>query len=95
MPDNFTRIPIEEQERILEACITEFAQNGFTQASTNAIIKRAGIPKGTLFYFFGSKKELYLYVIDQATCVECEGHHDSPQCVTVCPVECIVKVEAA
>jgi ferredoxin len=32
-----------------------------------------------------------LYVINQETCVECEGHHDSPQCVTVCPVECIVK----
>lgn len=66
MPDNFTRIPIEEQERILEACITEFAQHGFTQASTNAIIQRAGIPKGTLFYYFGSKKALYLHVIDRA-----------------------------
>jgi ferredoxin len=32
-----------------------------------------------------------LYVIDQATCVECEGHYDSPKCVSVCPVECIVK----
>jgi hypothetical protein len=30
-------------------------------------------------------------VIDQATCVECEGHHDSPRCVSVCPVDCIVK----
>jgi ferredoxin len=30
-------------------------------------------------------------VIDQATCVECQGHHDSPKCVTVCPVDCIVK----
>ena len=34
-----------------------------------------------------------LYVIDQVTCVECVGHHDSPQCVAVCPVECIVKAE--
>jgi ferredoxin len=34
-----------------------------------------------------------LYVIDAATCVECVGHHDSPQCVSVCPVECIVKAE--
>jgi ferredoxin len=33
-----------------------------------------------------------VYVIDAATCVECEGHHDSPLCVSVCPVECIVKV---
>jgi len=31
------------------------------------------------------------YVIDQATCVECVGHHDSPKCASVCPVECIVK----
>ena len=32
-----------------------------------------------------------LYVINQETCVECEGHADSPQCAGVCPVECIVK----
>ena len=31
------------------------------------------------------------YVIDQATCVECQGHADSPKCVGVCPVDCIVK----
>lgn len=32
-----------------------------------------------------------IYVIDPQTCVECEGHHDSPKCVEVCPVDCIVK----
>ena len=32
-----------------------------------------------------------VYVIDQATCVECEGHYNSPQCAAVCPVECVVK----
>jgi ferredoxin len=31
------------------------------------------------------------YVIDISTCVECVGHADSPQCVSVCPVDCIVK----
>ncbi|MDD5369458.1 MAG: 4Fe-4S binding protein [Anaerolineaceae bacterium] len=31
------------------------------------------------------------YVVNQATCVECVGHFDSPQCASVCPVECIVK----
>ncbi len=29
------------------------------------------------------------YVIDAALCTECVGHHDEPQCVVVCPVECI------
>lgn len=30
------------------------------------------------------------YVIDPARCTECVGHHDEPQCVVVCPVECII-----
>ena len=32
-----------------------------------------------------------IYVIDANTCIECEGHFDSPQCVEVCPIDdCIV-----
>ena len=30
-----------------------------------------------------------IYVIDPALCTECVGHHDKPQCVAVCPVDCI------
>jgi ferredoxin len=30
-----------------------------------------------------------IYVINPALCTECIGHHDKPQCVEVCPVECI------
>jgi ferredoxin len=26
------------------------------------------------------------YIIDAKTCTECEGHHDKPQCQSVCPV---------
>ena len=29
------------------------------------------------------------YVIDPARCTECVGHFNEPQCVQVCPVECI------
>ena len=29
------------------------------------------------------------YVIDPARCTECVGHFSEPQCVKVCPVECI------
>ncbi len=31
------------------------------------------------------------YVIDSDLCTECVGHHDEPQCVEVCPVDCIPK----
>ncbi|CAH0349510.1 YfhL family 4Fe-4S dicluster ferredoxin [Aquabacterium sp. CECT 9606] len=30
-----------------------------------------------------------IYVIDPARCTECVGHFGEPQCVQVCPVECI------
>jgi ferredoxin len=33
------------------------------------------------------------YVIDPNLCVECEGHHDTPACKEVCPVDCIFKLE--
>lgn len=32
-----------------------------------------------------------LYVIEWTKCTECLGHHDEPQCIEVCPVDCIVK----
>ncbi len=32
-----------------------------------------------------------IFVIDPALCTECVGHFDKPQCVEVCPVDCIPK----
>ena len=31
-----------------------------------------------------------VYEIDPNKCTECVGHYDTPQCVEVCPVECII-----
>ena len=30
------------------------------------------------------------YVIEPDLCTECVGHYDVPQCIEVCPVECIL-----
>ena len=30
-----------------------------------------------------------IYVIDPRKCTECVGHFERPQCVEVCPVDCI------
>ena len=32
-----------------------------------------------------------IYEIDPNKCTECVGHYDMPQCVEVCPVDCIPK----
>ncbi|QBQ54523.1 YfhL family 4Fe-4S dicluster ferredoxin [Nitrosococcus wardiae] len=31
-----------------------------------------------------------IYVIEPKLCTECVGHFETPQCVEVCPVECII-----
>ncbi|MQY52226.1 YfhL family 4Fe-4S dicluster ferredoxin [Rhodocyclus tenuis] len=31
------------------------------------------------------------YDIAPEKCTECVGHYDTPQCVEVCPVDCIIK----
>ncbi|MCO6427925.1 YfhL family 4Fe-4S dicluster ferredoxin [Nitrosomonas communis] len=31
-----------------------------------------------------------IYVINPNLCTECVGHYDTPQCVEVCPVNCII-----
>lgn len=32
---------------------------------------------------------LEIYEIEPKRCTECVGHYDTPQCVEVCPVDCI------
>ena len=31
-----------------------------------------------------------IYEIAAQRCTECVGHYDTPQCIEVCPVECII-----
>ncbi|MBY0095635.1 TetR/AcrR family transcriptional regulator [Mesobacillus maritimus] len=62
MTSKFLNIDEEKQQRILNAALNEFAQKGYDHASTNAIVKLAGISKGLLFHYFNNKKELYLFL---------------------------------
>lgn len=64
----FKSLKVEKQERIINAAIKEFVQSGFDKASTNEIVKEAGISKGSLFNYFNNKKELYFYLIEH--CVQ-------------------------
>ncbi|MGI9264402.1 MAG: YfhL family 4Fe-4S dicluster ferredoxin [Gammaproteobacteria bacterium] len=33
---------------------------------------------------------LEIFEIDRVRCTECVGHHSEPQCIEVCPVDCII-----
>jgi AcrR family transcriptional regulator len=55
----------EKRERIVNAAMGEFL-HGFAQAKTDNIVKAAGISKGLLFHYFGTKENLYDFLIDYA-----------------------------
>lgn len=61
--ENFLHLPEEKQKQILDCALNEFAEQGYDLASTNQIVKEAGISKGVLFKYFTSKEELFYYII--------------------------------
>ncbi len=61
--EKFENLPVTKQQKIRNAALSEFAENGYDQASTNRIVKQAEIGKGMLFYYFKNKKELHEYLI--------------------------------
>ncbi len=62
--DSFHSLDAEKQKRIINVALVEFAEKGFQRASTNTIAKKAQIGKGMLFYYFGSKRELFDYLCE-------------------------------
>lgn len=54
----------ERREELINAALIEFGDYGYDQASLNNILKRAEISKGTFYYHFKNKEELYIYLYD-------------------------------
>ncbi|MGH7620186.1 MAG: TetR family transcriptional regulator, partial [Gemmatimonadaceae bacterium] len=50
--DRFDNLDPDKQQRLFEAAADEFADHGFESASLNRIIERAGMSKGSLYYYF-------------------------------------------
>jgi len=56
----------QRKDRILEAALIEFADKGYKKASTNTIVREAGVSKGLLFHYYKSKKDLYILLYNHA-----------------------------
>lgn len=61
----FYNLSKDKQKLILQTAIVEFSKQGYVKASCNRIVKRAGISKGSLFQYFGSKEGLYVFVCER------------------------------
>lgn len=62
MREEFFNLPKEKQLRIINAGFEVFGKNEYKRAVTDDIAAKAGISKGLLFYYFGNKKALYMYL---------------------------------
>jgi AcrR family transcriptional regulator len=64
--------PIKRRDRertrqeILDIAFEEFAENGLLGGNTDAIAARANITKRLIFYYFNSKEELFIAVLEMA-----------------------------
>ena len=64
MNEKFFDLKKEKQDRMINASLKLFALNGYKHASTDDIVTEAGISKGLLFHYFGSKLGLYTFLYD-------------------------------
>ena len=55
----------ERREAVLDAALVEFAEHGLHGASTEAIAAEAGISQPYVFRLFGTKKELFVAVVNR------------------------------
>jgi len=62
MNDRFFDLSMEKQDRIMNAALKVFSKNMYKHASTDVIIKEAGISKGLLFHYFTNKAGLYSFL---------------------------------
>lgn len=67
MTEHFQGLEQDKQQRILNAGYQIFGKYGYRKASTADIAKAAGISKAMLFYYFTSKKDMYLDLFRQAS----------------------------
>ena len=71
----FMALDESKRDRIINAAMNEF-RYGYKRASTDTIVKKAGISKGLLFHYFGTKENLFEFLINFAMEKVQRGHMD-------------------
>ncbi|WP_432663436.1 TetR/AcrR family transcriptional regulator [Wukongibacter baidiensis] len=56
----------EKKDKLIEAALDEFTQKSYDEASLNNIIKNASMSKGSFYYHFKNKRDLYTFIYVEA-----------------------------
>jgi AcrR family transcriptional regulator len=65
--ERFLNMPREDRDRLLDVAVIEFGERGFEKASLNEILAKAGLSKGSYYYYFDDKEDLFATAIESAT----------------------------
>lgn len=56
----------QKLQNIVSAALEEFTSNSYGAASFNQIIKKSGLSKGSMYYYFESKEDLFLSLVNRS-----------------------------
>jgi AcrR family transcriptional regulator len=56
---------INKKTAILLAAVKIFARDGFKKATIDEIVEKAGVAKGTAYYYFKSKQEIFEAIVSE------------------------------
>lgn len=57
--------PEERRQELIEAAQALFLSQGYERTAVNDIVKQVGVAQGLFYYYFKSKKDIFIAVIDQ------------------------------
>lgn len=60
--EKYRELSEEKLQPIIEAALKCFGKHGYKKASMGDIAKSSGVSKPMLFHYFGTKRDLYLYL---------------------------------
>lgn len=58
----FFQLPMEKQQRIINAAYKVFSENNYKKAPISEIADEGGVSKALLFHYFTNKLELYMFL---------------------------------
>ena len=56
---------IDKKRKVFEAATRLFAQKGFDKTTVDEIAESAQVAKGTVYYYFKGKEEIFLFLVEE------------------------------
>lgn len=69
---NLTMTRSETRQLLIQVGTEVIAQHGFNPSGLNTILKTANVPKGSFYYYFASKEDFGLAIIDESAVIYAE-----------------------